>query len=299
MITNQNERNYAGISHYFGLSTDTKPTTTVANGSDFYEIDTGEKYYFNGETKAWVQVSTKYLKSIAVSGATASYYAGQSFSTTGMTVTATYTDNSTAEISEGYTITPSGALTIKDTKVTITYTENGIARSKDVAITVTRNSLTVPSQSGTLTYTGSEQTATFSNYDPTKMTVANIKGTNAGTYKAVFSIIDTDTYQWTDTTTGPKEVSWIISKANATLTLSESSVSLDSETTTAEVTATTTTTGEITATSSAESYATVEVDGNTITITRVAAGSATITVAAAGDDNHNAPTSATITVTVT
>lgn len=32
-----------------GLSTDTKPTTSIPNGTSFLEIDTGEIYYFDGE----------------------------------------------------------------------------------------------------------------------------------------------------------------------------------------------------------------------------------------------------------
>jgi hypothetical protein len=43
-----------------GLSTDEKPTETisgygVANGSTFYEIDTGKLYMFNGTSSAWVE----------------------------------------------------------------------------------------------------------------------------------------------------------------------------------------------------------------------------------------------------
>lgn len=37
-----------------GLSTDTKPTENVAVNSLFWELDTGDFYYFNGET--WAKV---------------------------------------------------------------------------------------------------------------------------------------------------------------------------------------------------------------------------------------------------
>lgn len=46
------------MSDYIGLSTDTKPTTGVANGSHFYEMDTAKDYYFDAESKAWVTASS-------------------------------------------------------------------------------------------------------------------------------------------------------------------------------------------------------------------------------------------------
>ena len=297
MIRKQNDRCYEGICHFFGLSTDTKPSNTVT-GSDFYEIDTGKTYHFNEETSDWVAEASIYLKSISVSGATTSYTAGQSFSTTGLTVTATYTDNSSKAVTTSVTITPSGALTTSDTKVYITYEENGIRRQSVVNITVTRNVLTIPSQSGTVTYDGTEKTATFANYDATKMAVSGNKATNAGTYTAVFTILDPTMYEWSDHTIESQDVSWAISKASSTITLSENSVSLSDETPSAEVTASSTSTGAISVSSSAEEYATAEISNGVITITKVAAGSAAITVSGLGDANHNAPSNQTITVTV-
>ena len=38
-----------------GLSTDTKPK--AANGSVFFEMDTGKGFYFNGETDQWISPS--------------------------------------------------------------------------------------------------------------------------------------------------------------------------------------------------------------------------------------------------
>lgn len=42
---------------FHGLSTDTKPATGVVNGDKFVEIDTGDKYVFNGEDLQWVSES--------------------------------------------------------------------------------------------------------------------------------------------------------------------------------------------------------------------------------------------------
>lgn len=37
----------------YGLSTDTKPTTGVMNGSSFVEMDTGKLYFFDAEGSEW------------------------------------------------------------------------------------------------------------------------------------------------------------------------------------------------------------------------------------------------------
>lgn len=42
----------------YGLSTDTKPTTGIINGSKFIEMDKGKEYYFNAAAEAgseWVE----------------------------------------------------------------------------------------------------------------------------------------------------------------------------------------------------------------------------------------------------
>ena len=39
-----------------GLSTDTKPTTDVPNGSSFLEMDTGNVYMWDDENKQWRQL---------------------------------------------------------------------------------------------------------------------------------------------------------------------------------------------------------------------------------------------------
>ena len=40
---------------YDGLSTDTKPTDGVRNGSVFAEMDTGKVYLFDAENDQWVE----------------------------------------------------------------------------------------------------------------------------------------------------------------------------------------------------------------------------------------------------
>lgn len=53
MITVNTSRQ-ANEHEYKGLSTDTKPTENVGVNSLFFELDTGDFYYFNGST--WEKV---------------------------------------------------------------------------------------------------------------------------------------------------------------------------------------------------------------------------------------------------
>ncbi len=82
------------------------------------------------------------LDSIAISGTPkTTYFVGESFSTTGMTVTATYTNGTTNDDVTGYSISPSGTLKATDTKVTVSYTEGGVTKTKDLSITVSNRTL--------------------------------------------------------------------------------------------------------------------------------------------------------------
>ncbi len=84
--------------------------------------------------------ASQILESIAVTTPPdkTEYAEGESFDPTGMVVTATYGDGSTAEITDytDYTYEPTGALTPDDTEITITYTENGVTKTVTVSITV-------------------------------------------------------------------------------------------------------------------------------------------------------------------
>jgi len=79
----------------------------------------------------------KTLASIAVTHAPTkvSYAVGDSFVTSGMIVTATYSDGSTSPVT-GYTVTPSGALASSDTSVTVSFTEGTATKTAVQAITV-------------------------------------------------------------------------------------------------------------------------------------------------------------------
>lgn len=41
---------------YYGLSTDSKPTEGIGNGSCFIEMDTGKVCFFNAAGNAWIEM---------------------------------------------------------------------------------------------------------------------------------------------------------------------------------------------------------------------------------------------------
>jgi hypothetical protein len=215
------------------------------------------------------------------------YKAGESFSTAGMVVTATYSNGATVQAT-GYAYDTS-ALAAGTTSITITYSEGGVKATATQAITVTKTALTVPTQSGSLTYSGSAQSPTWANYDSGKMTLGGTtSGTNAGSYSATFTIKDTALYEWTDGTTAAKSVTWKIGQATPTFSLSATSVTLNSSTTSTTVTANTNSDGAVSASSSDTSVATASVSGKTVTIKSVndTTGSATVTVSVAASTNY-------------
>lgn len=249
-----------------------------------------------------------YLDSIAITTppTKTAYKAGEIFNTAGMVVKAQYT-NGTVIIAKdivvtGWNVSPSGALEEGRTSVTVQYTENGVTKTASQAVTVTKTALTVPSQSGTLTYTGSPQSPAWSNYNSSLMTLGGTtSGTGAGSYSASFTIKNTALYCWPDGTTAAKTVTWSIGKTAGTLSLSKSSMTLQTGTISDTFTISTNSTGAISVSNSNMAVATASRSGSTVTVTSVGAqsGTAVITVSAAGDSNHTAPDSKTCTVNCT
>lgn len=238
------------------------------------------------------------LVSIAVTTPPAKtvYEYGDSFQSTGMIVTATYSDGASTAVSN-YSISPTTFTSVGSQSVTISYTEHGVTKTSTTAVTVNEKTISaVPSQNGALTYNGSSQSPTWSGYSSTQMTIGGTtSGTNAGSYTATFT--PKANYRWADGTTTAKSVSWSIGKAAGSLSISPTTLTLDSSTTSASIAVTRTGDGVISAVSSATGIATVSVSGNTVTVTGKASGSATITVSVAEGTNHTAPASKTCAVT--
>lgn len=54
-LYNKTIQNGKHLAEGFCLSTDTKPTYAIANGSILVEIDTGNVFFFNEEASTWVE----------------------------------------------------------------------------------------------------------------------------------------------------------------------------------------------------------------------------------------------------
>ena len=155
---------------------------------------------------------------------------------------------------------------------------DGTSGAKDINWTIERATIEkVPSQSNTLTYTGSAQSPAWNGYDSTKMTIGGTtSAVNPGSYTTTFT--PKDGYCWRGGTTNAESVVWSIGKAVGSLSLSTSSLTIDTNSTTGSFTVYRTGDGAISATSSAPDIATVSISGNTVIVKKVSAGTATITV---------------------
>ena len=274
-----------------------EPNTPLDDGTTKVTI----RYTEGGVTKTAEQAITVVhrLESIAITTQPSKtvYEYGDSFASAGMVVTATYSDGATANVT-GYTTSPSTMSEVGEQTVTVSYTERGVTKTTTLSVTVERKSIsTVPSQSGTLTYTGGAQSPSWSNYDSAQLTIGGVtSGTNAGSYNATFT--PNANYRWSDGSTTPKSVSWSIAKAAGSLSISPTSMTLDTTTKSKTIAVTRSGDGTISAVSSNTAAATVSVSGNTVTVTGKANGSATITISVAAGTNYTAPANKTCAVTV-
>jgi hypothetical protein len=121
------------------------------------------------------EAATKTLSSISVTGPTkTTYYVGDAFNTTGLSVTAHYSDSTTAIVTSYTTSIANGAsLAASDTSCTVSYTEGGVAKTANIALTINAVELvsiavTAPTKTTytvneTLDTTGMVVTATYNN----------------------------------------------------------------------------------------------------------------------------------------
>lgn len=225
------------------------------------------------------------------------YEYGDSFQSAGMVVKATYSDGATANVT-GYSCSPTLLSTVGTQTITVSYTENGVTKTATTSVTVNRKTISaVPSQSGTLTYNGGSQSPTWTGYSTTQLTIGGTtSGTNAGSYTATFT--PKSNYRWSDGSITAKSVSWSIGKAAGSLSISPTSMTLDTTTKSKTIAVTRSGDGTISAVSSNTAAATVSVSGNTVTVTGKANGSAKITISVAAGTNYTAPANKTCAVTV-
>lgn len=255
------------------------------------------RYTEGGVSKTAVQAITVSKESVAVPTASGS------LTYTGSTQSPTWSGYDSTKMTIGGTASAVNAgsytatFTLKDTARC--QWADGTTAAKSVTWSIARAAISaVPSQSGSLTYTGSALSPAWSNYDSGKMTLGGTTSSvNAGTFTATFT--PGGNYRWSDGTTTAKSVSWTIAKAAGSLSISPTSLTLDTSNTSRTISVTRAGNGTITATSSNTSVATVSVSGTTVTVRSVnnTSGSATITVKVAAGTNHTAPSSKTCSVT--
>ncbi|MBP5463398.1 MAG: bacterial Ig-like domain-containing protein, partial [Lachnospiraceae bacterium] len=186
--------------------------------------------------------ATKTLSSIAITTepTTTTYTAGQNFDPAGMVVTATYSDNSTAEVS-GYTVSPSGALATTDTYVTISYTEGNITKTALQSITVIANasktliSIAITTEPTWTTYKAGQ------NFNPSGMVVTATYSDNSTTEVTDYSISPSGDLTSTDTSV---TISYTEDNITKTATQEITVVFLSSISITTEPTTTTYTAGQ-------------------------------------------------------
>lgn len=154
--------------------------TGVSNGTSVVTVTTQDGSFTASCTFTIHEIE---LESIAITTppSTTAYHYGDTFSKTGMVVTAYYDDETSEVLDDSdYTVSPSGALTDSDTSITISYTYNGVTKTATQNITVaTLSSIAVTTQPTKTTYyvgeifdpSGMIVTATWS--DNTTSTVTN------------------------------------------------------------------------------------------------------------------------------
>ncbi|MDE5765766.1 MAG: hypothetical protein K2I17_01200 [Clostridia bacterium] len=138
------------------------------------------------------------------------------------------------------TLREGGLLEVGKQIITVTYNDGSQDFTTTVQIEVAKAKVAVPVYSGSLTYSGDEikpTAADFDGFDSALMAFVESKtvaGLNAGTYKAVFALKDSDRYEWATATTlkkalftvalydlsaGEAEVEWTLEKAVITATM--------------------------------------------------------------------------------
>lgn len=231
------------------------------------------------------------------------YEYGDTLATTGMVVTASYSDSQTKTVTS-YSCSPTTFSTVGNQVVTVSYTENGVTQTATFNITVNRKSVAKPTWKSNLTYTGSAQsvssTSYWNNYNTSYMTIGGTtSATNAGTYIATF--IPGSNYRWADGTTTAINVNWTINKAAGSLSVSPTTVAINGNNYSSGVAVTITRAGDgaISYSPTSISGLTLSLNGNTLTIKgngSTAVSAKTITISVAAGTNHTAPANKTITV---
>lgn len=132
----------------------------------------------------------KVLVSIAITMQPAKtvYQYQESLDPTGMVVTATFSDGSTAAVLD-YTYPTTNFSTLGRQVMKLEYTYEGVTKSTDLVVTVQGKTIAVPTQTNIPIYNGSDKTPSWNGYDPLKMEISGVtSASDAGSYTAIFKL---------------------------------------------------------------------------------------------------------------
>lgn len=145
----------------------------------------------------------------------------ESFDPAGMVVTATYSDESTEQVS-GYTYPETAFSTLGQQAVELSYAYEGVTKTTSLNVTVNPIEVAVPVQNGMPVYDGTAKTPSWTGYDSVKMTMSGeTNGVNAGTYTAKFILGYGYVFPGNQDET---EVEWTIDRATIASLPSQSNV---------------------------------------------------------------------------
>lgn len=138
------------------------------------------------------------------------YQYQESLDPTGMVVTATFSDGSTADVLD-YTYPTTNFSTLGRQVMKLEYTYEGVTKSTDLVVTVQGKTIAVPTQTNIPTYNGSDKTPSWNGYDPLKMEISGVtSASDAGSYTAIFKL--SYGYLFPDSTDEAR-VKWTIDRA--------------------------------------------------------------------------------------
>lgn len=116
------------------------------------------------------------------------YQYQESLDPAGMVVTATFSDGSTAAVTD-YTYPTTNFSTLGRQVMKLEYTYEGVTKSTDLVVTVQGKTIAVPTQTNIPTYNGSDKTPSWNGYDPLKMEISGVtSASDAGSYTAIFKL---------------------------------------------------------------------------------------------------------------
>ena len=139
------------------------------------------------------------------------YTVFETLDTTGMVITAFYTDGSSKVVTSEVSASVS-QMTVDTDKVTFTYTDGTGSKSVDVDVTVNKIKVAVPDVDEAQHFVYNSQVQTFEVPSGEQYNVSGNSGTDANDYTAVISLKDKTNYEWS--TGGAEDISypWAIEK---------------------------------------------------------------------------------------